>query len=256
MANNECVPFYEPGAEITVTAAAAVGGKTFAAITASRPYGPGFTLSGTDTTGGNIVCETAAVGGRIFGVFGFDQTVVGGKVTIIRAPGIVLPVVAGVAIPSFEPVAVGAGGKAVPVAEAAGTTATGVLGKIANNNSVLITSVAKDSSGNAVKVVIEPLGVSGAFGIVQAGDEFKVTLKTSAGKVAETTGAEIIAKLNENAGFKLLAVAAKNGASTGAGVGEPGEVQLAGGTDEGLSHAVGFTVSAANENEDAQVALY
>jgi hypothetical protein len=256
MAQNECIPFYEPGAEITATAEEPVSGKTFAAISGSRPYGPGFSLTGTDTTGGNVQVKTAAVSGRIFGVFGFDQPVVGGKVTIIRAPGIVLPVVAGLAIASFEQVSVGAGGKAVPRVAAAGKEATGILGKIASNNSVLVTALAKDSSGDAIKVVIEPLGVSGVFGIVQVGNEFKVTLKTSAGKVAETTGTEIITKLNENAGFKALAKAANNGASTGAGLGEPGEVQLAGGIDEGLSYAVGYVLSAANEAEDAQVALY
>lgn len=257
MALNECIPFYENGDTITVSVAGGVSGKTFAVISASRPYGPGFSLTSTDSGGGNLVCNTCPAGGIAFGVFANDQPTAEGKVAVLCGVGFVVPVVAGTAFNAGEECAVGAEGKAVKVTpNAAGVAAKGTLGVIASNNSVLITSDFLDSSGNAIKVVIEPLGVSGAFGIVQVGDEFKVTLKTSAGKVSEVTGAELITKLNANAGFKALAVASNNGASTGAGLAEPGEVQLTGGLDAGTARAAGLVVSACNQGEDAQVKLY
>ncbi len=258
MAQNECIPFYENGDTITVTTPGAVSGKTFAAISASRPYGPGFSLTSTDSGGGNLVCSTAAAGSKAFGVFANDQPVAEGKVSVVCGVGFIVPVVSGTAFVAGEDVAVGAGGLAVKVtANVAGSSATALLGKIASNNALTATSVAKDSSGNNVSIVIKPLGVSGVFGIVIVGNTIEVTLKTSAGSVSEVTATELIAKIAAEPKAAALLGLTNTGASTGAGLVEPQVLlPLTGGLDAGSARAVGMAVSSCNLGEDAQVKLY
>jgi hypothetical protein len=254
MANNECIPFYENGDTITVSTPGAVSGKTFAKISASRPYGPGFSLTSTDSGGGNLVCETATAGSKPFGVFANDQPVAEGKVAVVCGVGFIVPVTAAVALIAGEDVAVGANGQVTKYSNAVGAAATANIGKVASNNALTLTSVAKDSSGNNVQILIKPLTASAAFAINVVGNLIEVTLKTSAGSVSEVTATELIAKLAASAAANALLTAANTGASTGAGLVEPQPVtNLSGGGD---ARAVGMAVSACNAAEDAQIKLY
>lgn len=254
MALNECVPFYENGDTITVTTPGPVSGKTFAAISASRPYGPGFSLTSTDSGGGTLVCSTAATGSKPFGVFSSDQPVAEGKVAVICGVGFIVPVVAGQALVAGEDVAVGAGGQVVKLSNVGGVAATAQIGKVASNNALTLSSVAKDSSGNNVQFLIKPLTPTAAFAINVVGNLIEVTLKTSAGSVSEVTAAELITKLAANAGANALLTAANTTGSSGAGLAEPQPViNLSGGGD---ARAVGMAVSACNSGEDAQIKLY
>lgn len=109
---NDCIPFYKPGADITGHASAAVTGKRFVKISGNRQSGPG--LAST-AEGGNYQINHATAAGRICGVAAHDAAL-GAKVTIVRGPGMVVPVRAEAAIAAFEEVEVGTNGQAVPKA--------------------------------------------------------------------------------------------------------------------------------------------
>lgn len=115
MAKNECIPFYDEGDEITAQVDVAVSGKTFVKINNNIQSGPGLSGATVSGGGGNVRVAPATAAGRSFGVAAYDAPV-GGKVTVLRAPGIVLPVVAGAAIAAFQEVEIGANAKAVPLA--------------------------------------------------------------------------------------------------------------------------------------------
>lgn len=104
MANNTCVPFYEPGGHITGLASVALTGKTFVAITADR-----------DATHNAIVVGLPTVAERVFGVTSHDAAAAS-YVTIIRGPGFVVPVTAAGAIAAFAEVEVNAAGQVVTLA--------------------------------------------------------------------------------------------------------------------------------------------
>lgn len=106
---NDCIPFYEPGGRITAHCAAAITGKRFVAISASRQSGPGLSATGD---GGNYIVNAPAAGGRVFGVAMHDAPS-GGKVTIVRGPGFVVPVLAAAAIAVFAEVEVNATGAVI-----------------------------------------------------------------------------------------------------------------------------------------------
>lgn len=115
MAKNECIPFYDEGDEITGHVDVAVAGKTFVKVNNNIQSGPGLSAPGASGGGGNIRIAPATAAGRSFGVAAYDAAV-GSKVTVLRAPGLVLPVVAGAAIAAFQEVEIGANAKAVPLA--------------------------------------------------------------------------------------------------------------------------------------------
>lgn len=103
---NECIPLFRPGGDITATVGAGgVTGKTFVNISAAVDPATG-TLA-------TVVTATAA--GLSTGVAAYDGAV-GGKVDVIRTPGIVIPVTAGGTIAVGAEVEVGSGGKAVTIA--------------------------------------------------------------------------------------------------------------------------------------------
>lgn len=107
MAANECIPFYEPGARITVEADAAVTGKRFVHVHATQQ--PGFAGLTTDLSGGNVVVRHASAHGMATGVSSHDIAS-GDKGTMIT--GGVLPITADGAITYGQKLAVGANGKA------------------------------------------------------------------------------------------------------------------------------------------------
>lgn len=99
---NDNVGVYEPGANITGHAGAAVTGKRFLAITGDR-------------TDGNITVAHATAAGRTCGVSKYDAAS-GEKVGVMRGNSRVVFVTAGAAITAFQEVEVGANGTAVPKA--------------------------------------------------------------------------------------------------------------------------------------------
>lgn len=81
---NDCIPYFEPGDRITGTPTASVSGKRFVAI------------SGNQQADGTYSVAPPAAGGRVLGVAAWDAPI-GGKVTIIKGSGYIVPVVTGAA---------------------------------------------------------------------------------------------------------------------------------------------------------------
>lgn len=112
---NLCTPYYEPGARVTGRAfGAPVVGKRFVAIAAKKD--PGSAGLDAGATGGNInIAPAAANDAKYFGVAEHDAAI--GKTTaVLRGSGFIVPVTAGAAITAGQKLAVGALGKAIPVA--------------------------------------------------------------------------------------------------------------------------------------------
>lgn len=113
MALNECIPFYEPGADLTghVTQSGGVVGCRFAAIDATGEGHPTRTV--TDATdGGNLPVKYPAAGGATVGVFGYDAAQ-GRKVKLVRGPGKVVPILCDGALAAGAEVEADATGRAV-----------------------------------------------------------------------------------------------------------------------------------------------
>lgn len=106
MPANEAITFYEPGSDITCFAGAAVVGKRFVIITATKRGGLPGALD-TTASGGNIVIGPAVANGRIFGVARYDAAI-NTLVPVIKAPGIIVPVTAEATLTFGQEVAVGA----------------------------------------------------------------------------------------------------------------------------------------------------
>lgn len=115
MPANECIPFKEPGGHVTGTPTAAVTGKRCVVI------------SGDRNADGTYSVAPAGAGVKAFGVAQQDAGV-GVRVTIIRSPGIIIPVTSGAAIAAGQGVEVDATGRVIPLAAGArvGTALTGV----------------------------------------------------------------------------------------------------------------------------------
>lgn len=96
---NENHGVYEPGADITGHATAAVTGKRFLMISGNR-------------TDGNISVAHATAAGRVCGVSGADAAS-GKKVTVMRGNSRVVNVTAAANIAAFAEVEVGATGQAI-----------------------------------------------------------------------------------------------------------------------------------------------
>lgn len=114
MPANECIPFKEPGSRVTATTTAAVTGKHAVAI------------SGDLQDDGTYSVALPTAGGRIFGIAAYDAPE-GGRVPVIRTPGIILPVTAAAAVTAGSQVEVDATGAVVPLTTGAaiGTALTG-----------------------------------------------------------------------------------------------------------------------------------
>ena len=80
---NECIPLFRPGQDVTVLTTGAVTGRKFVGISATR-----------DVTTGLIKVAAPAAAGKTFGVAAFDIPS-GGKGTVIRGRGTILPVICG-----------------------------------------------------------------------------------------------------------------------------------------------------------------
>lgn len=104
MANNVCIPFYEPGQDVTGKAdGAAVIGKRLVKINDDQ------------NSDGTFPVIHAVAAGRAFGVA--DRDAADGKTLgIVRGPGRIVPIRAVAAIDAFEEVEVGAAGQVTPLA--------------------------------------------------------------------------------------------------------------------------------------------
>ena len=100
MPNNESIPLFRPGRDVTGQPSAAVTGKRFVKISDDR-----------DANSGLFTIAPSAAGSRPFGVAAYDAAI-GEPVPVIRE-GIV-PVQAGATITFDQALEVGADGKAVP----------------------------------------------------------------------------------------------------------------------------------------------
>jgi hypothetical protein len=125
---NEAIAYYDAGADITGHCSAAVTGKRFVKLSATRRPGGPAGISDAATGDGNVVIAPADAAGRVFGVATRDGAI-GAKVDVMRAPKVV-PVTALGALNAFQEVEVGAGGTAAP--KAAGIPVGYVLADCAN----------------------------------------------------------------------------------------------------------------------------
>lgn len=122
--DNECIPYYEPGSNITAKAEAAVTGKRFVAISDPMENDPE-TLDATYVSpqGGNVVVSHAAAASpKVLGVASWDAGI-GSRLVVITAPR-ALPVTADGAITAGDLVEVGTAGKAKTLG--AGNPAVGI----------------------------------------------------------------------------------------------------------------------------------
>lgn len=109
MAVNECIPKYEPGADLTGHCSAGVTGRRFLVISGNKQ---GVEAVSDDTTGGNVLVAMSGVDGVVFGVAGYDAAI-NKKVKIVRGYGKVVPVESGGAINAGDFVKSDATGRAI-----------------------------------------------------------------------------------------------------------------------------------------------
>ncbi|TWS25358.1 DUF2190 family protein [Tsukamurella sputi] len=103
--NNECIPLYDDGDNITFKASVAVSGKRFVDIA----------NTGQDATSGTFVAALPTAGGKTVGVAAYDAPA-GNLFNAIRGRGVVVPVVAGAAVTAGAEVQVDATGAVIPLA--------------------------------------------------------------------------------------------------------------------------------------------
>jgi CO/xanthine dehydrogenase Mo-binding subunit len=123
---NEAVPLYRPGADVTCLTTAAVTGKRFAGISATR--------DSTSATG-LLKVATCTAAAKAFGVFSKDAGS-GEKVRVLAGYGLIVHVDCGGTITAGAEVEVGASGKAVVLAS--GVAVGQALETGANSAEVLI----------------------------------------------------------------------------------------------------------------------
>lgn len=112
MPSNEAIPFYDDGDNITGYCEAAVVGKTFVMIGASRTsptFNPTATTNPVDK--GCVHVKPATAGAWVFGVAAYDAAQ-GSFVNIIRGSKMVVPVTASAALTAGQGVEAAAGGQA------------------------------------------------------------------------------------------------------------------------------------------------
>jgi hypothetical protein len=120
---NEAIPLFRPGSDVTCLTTAAVTGKRFAGISATR-----------DATTGLLKVATCTAAAKAFGVFAYDAADAS-RVPVISGP-VIVHVDCGGTITAGAQVEVGASGKAVVLAS--GVAVGQALETGANNAEVLI----------------------------------------------------------------------------------------------------------------------
>src|SRR4051812_25891219 len=99
---NECIPLYACGATVTAQTTTAVVGKTFVQLSGAMAGGLPKVATATGGTTGNVKWGVAV-----------RDAANGGRVPVIRARGVILPVTAGAAIAALAEVEIAAGGQVV-----------------------------------------------------------------------------------------------------------------------------------------------
>lgn len=115
MANNDCIPFYEPGKRVTVQPTSDVLGKTFVKISGTRAHPVGLSATADPTPNTLIQVAPATAGVWAFGVATYDGKAAlapNNGVAVIRGSGNIVPVTALGAITAGSAIDVGTGGKA------------------------------------------------------------------------------------------------------------------------------------------------
>lgn len=159
--------------------------------------------------------ETSTIGSRI-NIFGSEQIrFVTGGITIdsseISAVEGVKEVKAGTVMGKQD------NGLYIPVTDK--VAATVVTGSVGSNNAILWTAKVPGAAGEAIKVqLLDPSANSQDLAVSVVGDAVVASLKTGSAGAIESTANEVIAAVNAHIVAKTLVVAAKSGASTGAGV--------------------------------------
>lgn len=112
---NDCIPYYEPGADLTAHCEAAVIGKRFVAI--SDPVQNPIAGLASTAVGGNIVVSLSGADDvKTIGVAAYDAAI-GKKVGVKACHGIVVPVTASANIATGALVTSDAVGKAIEAAD-------------------------------------------------------------------------------------------------------------------------------------------
>lgn len=237
---------FNPGDNIPVFAKAAVNAGRFIAVV------------GAKTTQGDYPVEHASAGDahpfgvaeRDSGPATQDEYSVERRINCIRPKTVGARIVAGAGIDALDPIAVGTGGKAVPVAAA--TLATG---KVADNNGITWTARLGGMPGNALAVEILNTGKEKTLSVDVDGDVITViaaTNGTGAGEIT-STATQVIAAIAEHDAASQLVTVDDTGASSGAGVVTAvAKTNLAGGSGV----AVGKALTAADTDEIAECELY
>ena len=236
---------FNPGDNIPVFANSAISAGRFISI------------MGAKTTQGDYPAQHATAGEahpfgiaeRDSGPASQDSYSVERRINCIR-PGAIARVVAGAEIDALDEIAVGTGGKAVPVG-----TATLTTGTVGSNNAITWSSRKSATDGNALAVELLNTGKEKALAVDVDGDVISVTLATNgtgAGEIT-STAAQVIAAVLEHDTASQLVSGANTGASSGAGVvAAVAKTNLAGGSGV----AVGKALTAADTDEIAECELY
>lgn len=111
--DNECIAFFDAGADITAKAEAAVTGKRFVQVSDPQD-GPALMGLSSTADGSNIVVSHATAAGAILGVSSYDAGV-GERLYVLRGKKVV-PVKSAGPITAGQEVEVGANGQAVALA--------------------------------------------------------------------------------------------------------------------------------------------
>lgn len=248
----ECIPYYEPGHQITAHAEAAVTGKRFVKISEPK-QGPASGALSTTSEGQNVIVSHCPAKERATGVAAHDAAK-DAKVGVLATPGFVVPVTADGAVSAGEDVMVGTAGKAAKVA-GGGASATATSGVVADNNALTYTANDSGPDGNDLSIALIDPGVKEkALSVDVDGTAIIVNLATDAENKISSTATEVIAAILEHDTASQLITAANTGASSGAGkVVAKAKTSLTGGADTGV--VVGQALDDAADGADCMVKL-
>lgn len=172
------------------------------------------------------------------------------RIACVR-PGTVARVQVGAEVTAPQPVAVGAGGKAVPV-----TAASLKTGVVDTNNAITFAVRDAGPAGNLLTVaILDPGGKEKPLTVDIDGHDITVSLATNGTGSGEltSTAAQVIAAIEEHDTVSQLIAAANTGASSGVGkVAAVAKTNLAGGSGV----AVGRALTAADTDEIAECELF
>lgn len=237
---------FNPGDNIPVFAQAQVFAGRFLKVLAGKSAQGDYRVEHADPGASRVF----GVAERDSGPATQDQYSVERRLNCIRPGAVGARVRAGAEIEAGDELAVGTGGKAMPVGAA--SLDTGVVG---SNNAITWTSRKGATAGNDLGVELLNTGKEKSLSVDVDGDVISVTLATNgtgAGEIT-STAAQVIAAVAEHDVASQLVQATNTGASSGAGVVTAlAKTNLAGGTGV----AVALALTDADTDEIAECELY